>query len=571
MRRRGRGGGAQPGAVASSSASSSSASPTVTHKKTLERHWLEEMTEQVDSMSQRSSSTLLGALSGTCAIAWSADDKELIFLRDGYGLGDDPSVVHRPLRSPRPNQQQQGQQGSFFERQASHRVLGDFSLKYHATTVIQQTLALLRFLLWGTSAWIIKFVRLVSFVVALLPAFIVFAAFYFITSDRIALPYVVGRKRTSRHYLDIYGSTTSTTATTCSKNNNPDDDNAEESHQPLKPVVLFLTGGAWIIGYKMWGALMARTLAPFGILVVIPDYRNFPQCNVPSMIQDADQAVEWTLTNIQQYGGDPNNLVICGQSAGAHIGACLLLQKAQKMEPPITTTRDSARSLDSGASTNSSWEDIPPPPPLSAVDEATSTTSWEAEDIKGFIGVSGPYDLVAMEDILHQHGLDKSIVSAMFGHNLQKYSPTRIVRELTTELKLRVQQQFPPTCIIHGQVDKTVPFKISLDFFTALQQLELPEVRLKLYPSWSHTDPILEAPFAGNHLFHRDVYDLVKLWTSSTNDGAAETDTTTNGEAHDATTNTMEELLLPFDENHPACRKICPLLLVQIARFCNPF
>jgi prenylcysteine alpha-carboxyl methylesterase len=550
MRRRG---GAQLEAAAS-------ASPLrLATPKKLEGQSLEEMAEKVDSISQRALQVSFDCLSGTCAITWSADDNELILLHDGCGLGNEsaskkPPSLRRSTPSRSPRLHQQPRELFSQDRQASHRLLEDFSLKYHVTTVIKQTQALLRFLLVGTSAWIIKFVRLVTFVVALLPAFIVFAAFYFITSDRIALPYVAGRKCTSRHYLDIYGSTASATIS------KKDD---ETVSQPLKPVVLFLTGGAWIIGYKMWGTLLARTLAPFGILVVIPDYRNFPQCNVQSMIQDADQAVEWTLNNIQQYGGDPNKLVICGQSAGAHIGACLLLQKAQLEPPP--TTRDSIMSPNSVSSTSSSWEEIPPPPPAG---DAT-TTSWDSEDIKGFIGVSGPYDLVAMKDILHQHGLDKSIVSAMFGHDLQKYSPTRIVRELTTEHKLRVKQQFPPTCIIHGQVDKTVPFKISLEFFTALQQVELPEVRLKLYPSWSHTDPILEAPFAGNHLFHRDVYDLVKLWTSATCDSA---DTpTTNGDAHDATTDAIKEPLLPFDENHPACGKICPLFLVQIARFCNPF
>lgn len=42
-------------------------------------------------------------------------------------------------------------------------------------------------------------------------------------------------------------------------------------------VVIFLTGGAWTIGYKGWGALLARRLSDRGILVVCLDYRNFPQ------------------------------------------------------------------------------------------------------------------------------------------------------------------------------------------------------------------------------------------------------------------------------------------------------
>lgn len=43
------------------------------------------------------------------------------------------------------------------------------------------------------------------------------------------------------------------------------------------PVLVFITGGAYIIGYKAWGALLARRLSRMGVLVVCLDYRNFPQ------------------------------------------------------------------------------------------------------------------------------------------------------------------------------------------------------------------------------------------------------------------------------------------------------
>ena len=36
-------------------------------------------------------------------------------------------------------------------------------------------------------------------------------------------------------------------------------------------------GGAWTIGYKAWGALLARRLSQQGVLVACLDYRNFPQ------------------------------------------------------------------------------------------------------------------------------------------------------------------------------------------------------------------------------------------------------------------------------------------------------
>jgi hypothetical protein len=41
------------------------------------------------------------------------------------------------------------------------------------------------------------------------------------------------------------------------------------------------TGGAWIIGYKAWGALLAKRLSLAGAVVCCLDYRNFPQ------VQDA--------------------------------------------------------------------------------------------------------------------------------------------------------------------------------------------------------------------------------------------------------------------------------------------
>ena len=467
---------------------------------------------------------------------------------------------------------------------SSIRPLQDFGVWYHASTILQQSQRLVRLLVHGTPIWLLKMFRLMLFVVALIPAFMVTVWFYAVSSDRIAVPYILSKKdndddnakeqgtsknhttriRTSRHYLDIYGSTT--TLSSNDNENKETDTTATSVSTTAKPVCIFLTGGAWIIGYKAWGTLLARTLVPFGILVVIPDYRNFPQTNMEGMLDDVDCAVAWTLANIAEYGGDPTKVVLAGQSAGAHLGACLLLQKAQLEAPPTHSTP-----IKNHNSVNDHKNTDP------------NTTSWHATDIKGFIATSGPYNLVAMKDILHNHGLDKSIVSAMFCHDVARYSPSLTIQKLCQDnkndndivLQTRVQQQFPPTCVIHGEVDKTVPYSISVEFYEALKQLHKTSssnhnnqqsssnfnLEFKLYPSWSHTDPILEAPFAGNHLFHRDVYDLVQLWTSDDDDDGTYGEGDVDG----------DYLLLPFDESHTACAKICPVWLVQIARFCNPF
>jgi hypothetical protein len=46
------------------------------------------------------------------------------------------------------------------------------------------------------------------------------------------------------------------------------------------PVVVFVTGGMWIIGYKAWGSLLSSRLRASGCLVASLDYRNFPQARL---------------------------------------------------------------------------------------------------------------------------------------------------------------------------------------------------------------------------------------------------------------------------------------------------
>lgn len=53
-----------------------------------------------------------------------------------------------------------------------------------------------------------------------------------------------------------------------------------------------------------------------GILTIVPDYRNFPQGDVEDMVTDVIAAVNWTSKNAEAYGGDPEKIVLAGQSAG---------------------------------------------------------------------------------------------------------------------------------------------------------------------------------------------------------------------------------------------------------------
>ena len=50
-----------------------------------------------------------------------------------------------------------------------------------------------------------------------------------------------------------------------------------------------------VIGNKLWSALIARSLASLGYLIIVPDYRNFPQGTIEDMCEDLISALKWTL------------------------------------------------------------------------------------------------------------------------------------------------------------------------------------------------------------------------------------------------------------------------------------
>nr|CCC47917.1 conserved hypothetical protein, fragment [Trypanosoma vivax Y486] len=94
------------------------------------------------------------------------------------------------------------------------------------------------------------------------------------------------------------------------------------------PVVICISGGAWIVGCYLWNALLARLLSSCGYIVFCPDYRNFPQTNMEGMVLDVSDAVGWVVRNAARYNGDVTNVTLMGQSAGAHLTMMSLLSQA---------------------------------------------------------------------------------------------------------------------------------------------------------------------------------------------------------------------------------------------------
>ena len=94
---------------------------------------------------------------------------------------------------------------------------------------------------------------------------------------------------------------------------------------PNAPVVVFFMGGNWVAGERNDFAFVGRALASRGYVVVIPDYRLYPEVAYPDFLDDAAQAVAWTAREIAAFGGDPKRVYVMGHSAGAYNAAMVAL------------------------------------------------------------------------------------------------------------------------------------------------------------------------------------------------------------------------------------------------------
>jgi acetyl esterase/lipase len=93
------------------------------------------------------------------------------------------------------------------------------------------------------------------------------------------------------------------------------------------PVLIFIHGGAWRSGDRSIYPGLGNRFAKEGIGVVVPSYRLMPGAPHPAQIEDAAAAVEWTLKNIAQHGGDLKRVWVSGHSAGGHLAAWIGLEK----------------------------------------------------------------------------------------------------------------------------------------------------------------------------------------------------------------------------------------------------
>ncbi|WBB61257.1 alpha/beta hydrolase [Streptomyces sp. WMMC500] len=93
-----------------------------------------------------------------------------------------------------------------------------------------------------------------------------------------------------------------------------------------RPVLVDFHGGGFVIGdpaLKEW--FNARLAARLDAVVVSVAYRLAPEHPFPAAFEDAVDAARWASVTAPSWGGDPDRMVLVGDSAGANLAAGVAL------------------------------------------------------------------------------------------------------------------------------------------------------------------------------------------------------------------------------------------------------
>jgi acetyl esterase/lipase len=209
-----------------------------------------------------------------------------------------------------------------------------------------------------------------------------------------------------------------------------------DHQEPARGLLVFVHGGAWGSGSPAQYSMIAKPFLRINWAVAVVGYRVYPEGDVTTQILDVEMAaaeVTRLYPNLNQ-----GNICLFGHSSGAHVCMLAAVERAR-------------RELE-----------------LSRTLAPQELLRWRRRQVNfdSFIGISGPYNILHHYDYEAGRGVEQiSPMAPANGHSSEmflRFSPAVQFHKLTCLCKSEEERQvlrraMPPTTLMHGRDDKTVP------------------------------------------------------------------------------------------------------------------
>ena len=192
------------------------------------------------------------------------------------------------------------------------------------------------------------------------------------------------------------------------------------------PTVIYIHGGGWVGGSKESSALSLAPYLEMGFSAVNVEYRLGRVSRAPAAVEDCRCALRWVIAHAEEYGFDPERLIVTGNSAGGHL------------------------SLTTGILPESAGLDY----------ECPGRDELKVAAIVNYYGITDVNDLMAGKPN------EKSYTVSWLGGQPDRDAIAKRVSPIHY-----VRRGLPPILTIHGDADPTVPYQHAVNLHKALDSV----------------------------------------------------------------------------------------------------
>jgi len=221
------------------------------------------------------------------------------------------------------------------------------------------------------------------------------------------------------------------------------------------PVLIYIHGGAWVIGDKReQGKPMMYEFAARGWVCASINYRLSPKATWPDHIVDVLAAIAWVKEHVAEYGGDPTFVTLSGGSAGGHLCALAGLTAGDPAFQPGFEERDT--------------------------------------QVQACVPIYGVQDMTASKEVGGRYGpglrvlLERSVMKTSVAEHPEVFEQASPLH--------RLHSGAPPFLIMHGTHDTLVPVVVARTFVHVFRGVATAPVAYIELPLAQHGFDVFASP-----------------------------------------------------------------------------